>query len=60
MVRLLHAARLDRPLRPIGAVKTADAQWRGLSLQSLLNMSLGCTPSTRGGEVLRCEAENLL
>jgi hypothetical protein len=29
-------------------------------LQSLLNMSLGCTRSTRGGEVLRREAENLL
>jgi hypothetical protein len=44
----------------MGAVKTADAQWGGLSLQSLLNLSLGCTRSTHGGEVLRCEAENLL
>jgi hypothetical protein len=29
-------------------------------LQSLLKMGLGCTRSMRGGEVLRCEAENLL
>jgi hypothetical protein len=53
-------ARLDKPLRPIGAVKTADAQFGRLSLQSLVNMSLGCTRSTRGGEALGCEAENLL
>src|SRR5260370_8622164 len=35
-------ARLDKPLRPMGAVKTAEAQFgEGLSLQSLLNLSRG-------------------
>jgi TRAP-type mannitol/chloroaromatic compound transport system permease small subunit len=32
-------ARLDRPLRPIGAIKTAEAQVGGPSLQSLLKLS---------------------
>jgi hypothetical protein len=32
-------ARLDEPLRPMGAVKTAAAITGGLSLQSLLRMS---------------------
>src|SRR3954452_3449749 len=34
-------ARLDRPLRPQGVVKTADANWGGLTLQSLLKLSRG-------------------
>ena len=32
-------ARPDKPLRPIGAVKTAEANWGGLSLQALLKLS---------------------
>jgi TRAP-type mannitol/chloroaromatic compound transport system permease small subunit len=32
-------ARLDKPLRPIGAVKTAEANWGGISLQALLKLS---------------------
>jgi TRAP-type mannitol/chloroaromatic compound transport system permease small subunit len=32
-------ARLDKPLRPMGAVKTAEANWGGLSLQALLKLS---------------------
>ena len=32
-------ARPDRPLRPQGVVKTADAKWGGLSLQALLKLS---------------------
>jgi TRAP-type mannitol/chloroaromatic compound transport system permease small subunit len=40
-------ARLDKPLRPIGAVKTADAQLGGFSLQSLLNLSRRIDACTR-------------
>jgi len=41
-------ARLDKPLRPEGAVKTADARsWEGLSLQSLLTLSRGIDAFTR-------------
>jgi TRAP-type mannitol/chloroaromatic compound transport system permease small subunit len=40
-------ARLDRPLRPTGAVKTADANWGGLSLQALLKLSRGIDAFTR-------------
>ena len=29
LVQRLHAGRLDKPLRPRGAVKTADANWEG-------------------------------
>jgi hypothetical protein len=48
-------ARLDKPLRPMGAVKTAEAQFgEGLSLQSLL-MSHGYTRSTRDGEAMPIE-----
>jgi hypothetical protein len=48
-------ARLDKPLRPMGAVKTAEAQFgEGLSLQSLL-MSHGYTRSTRDGEAMLIE-----
>src|ERR1043165_3406054 len=40
-------ARLDRPLRPQGAVKTADANWGGLPLQALLKLSRGIDAFTR-------------
>jgi TRAP-type mannitol/chloroaromatic compound transport system permease small subunit len=41
-------ARLDKPLRRItGAVRTAEAQWEGLSLQSLLKLSRGIDAFTR-------------
>jgi TRAP-type mannitol/chloroaromatic compound transport system permease small subunit len=40
-------ARLDKPLRPPGAVKTAEAIGGGLSLQSLLTMSRGIDAFTR-------------
>src|SRR5437764_376651 len=40
-------ARPDRPLRPIGAIKTAEAQVGGPSLQSLLKMSRGIDAFTR-------------
>jgi TRAP-type mannitol/chloroaromatic compound transport system permease small subunit len=40
-------ARLDRPLRPQGAVKTADANWGGISLQALLKLSRGIDAFTR-------------
>jgi TRAP-type mannitol/chloroaromatic compound transport system permease small subunit len=32
-------ARLNKPLRPKGAAKTADANWGGIPLQALLNLS---------------------
>jgi hypothetical protein len=44
-------ARLDEPLRPIGAVKTAEAKRGRLSLQSLLRMSRA-TPAARGDEAI--------
>jgi hypothetical protein len=48
-------ARLDKPLRQIGAVKMAGAQFgEGLSLQSLLK-SHGRTRSTRDGEAMLIE-----
>src|SRR6267378_838081 len=41
-------ARLDKPLRPIGAVKMAEAQFgKGLSLQSLLKLSRAIDAFTR-------------
>jgi TRAP-type mannitol/chloroaromatic compound transport system permease small subunit len=41
-------ARLDKPLCPRGAVKTADAtSWEGLSLQPLLTLSRGIDAFTR-------------
>ncbi|MEH2608065.1 TRAP-type mannitol/chloroaromatic compound transport system permease small subunit [Bradyrhizobium sp. AZCC 1693] len=40
-------ARLDKPLRPQGAVKTADANWGGLLLQALLKLSRGIDAFTR-------------
>jgi TRAP-type mannitol/chloroaromatic compound transport system permease small subunit len=40
-------ARLDKPLRPQGAVKTADANWGGLPLQALLKLSRGIDAFTR-------------
>src|SRR6266700_3260464 len=40
-------ARLDRPLRPIGADKTADANWGGIPLQALLKLSNGIDAFTR-------------
>ena len=40
-------ARLDRPLRPNGAIKTAEAQVGGPSLQSLLKMSRGIDAFTK-------------
>ena len=40
-------ARLDRPLRPRGAVKTADANWGGILLQALLKLSRGIDAFTR-------------
>jgi hypothetical protein len=49
-------ARLDKPLRLTGAVKTAKAKiGGGLSLQSLLMMSHASTRSTRGREVMLVE-----
>jgi TRAP-type mannitol/chloroaromatic compound transport system permease small subunit len=40
-------ARLDRPLRPNGAIKTAEAQVGGPSLQSLLKLSRGIDAFTK-------------
>jgi len=40
-------ARLDRPLRPMGTIKTAEAQLGGSSLQSLLKLSRGIDAFTR-------------
>src|SRR5262245_24504619 len=40
-------ARLDRPPRPRGAVKTADANWGGIPLQTLLKLSRGIDAFTR-------------
>jgi TRAP-type mannitol/chloroaromatic compound transport system permease small subunit len=40
-------ARLEKPLRPVGAVKTAEAQLGGLSLQSLLKLSRGIDAFTK-------------
>ncbi len=40
-------ARLDRPLRLLGAAKTADANWGGLPLQALLKLSRGIDAFTR-------------
>jgi TRAP-type mannitol/chloroaromatic compound transport system permease small subunit len=40
-------ARLDRPPRPRGAVKTADANWGGILLQALLKLSRGIDAFTR-------------
>jgi TRAP-type mannitol/chloroaromatic compound transport system permease small subunit len=40
-------ARLDRPPRPKGAVKTADANRGGLTLQALLKLSRGIDAFTR-------------
>jgi TRAP-type mannitol/chloroaromatic compound transport system permease small subunit len=40
-------ARLDRPLRPPGAAKTADANWGGIPLQALLKLSRGIDAFTR-------------
>jgi len=51
-------ARLDEPLRPMGAVKTAEAITGGLSLQSLLRMSRA-TPAARGDEMFPVEAFGL-
>jgi hypothetical protein len=48
-------ARLDKPLRQIGAVKMAGAQFgEGLSLQSL-HKGHGHTRSTRDGEAMLIE-----
>jgi hypothetical protein len=57
MVRPSYASRLDKPLRPNGAVKNGrDINKGGLSLQSLQIMSHGSTRSARGGEAMRVEA----
>src|SRR5438477_6026278 len=40
-------ARLEKPLCPKGAVKTADANWGGLSLQALLKLSSGIDAFTK-------------
>src|SRR5256885_4918888 len=40
-------ARLDKPLRLVGAIKTAEAQVGGPSLQSLLKMSRGIDAFTK-------------
>jgi len=48
-------ARLDKPLRLIGAVQDGrGAMWGGTSLQSLL-MSHGYTRSTRDGKAMLIE-----
>jgi hypothetical protein len=61
MVRLLYASWPDRPLRSQGRSQDGKgAVWGGLSLQSLLNMGHGCTRSTRGGDVVRRDAETVL
>jgi hypothetical protein len=64
MVRQLHASRLDKPLRLNGAVKTAEAQQGGISLQSLQVtsqfmsrvMSHALMRSARGGAAMRVAA----
>jgi hypothetical protein len=53
-------ARLDKPLRLTGAAKTAKAQWGGLSLQSLLQMSHGYARSTRGSGSMPVEMIGVL
>src|SRR4051794_2690436 len=40
-------ARLDKPLSPMGAVKTTDANWGGLPLQALLKLSRGIDAFTK-------------
>jgi TRAP-type mannitol/chloroaromatic compound transport system permease small subunit len=40
-------ARLNKPLRPKGAAKTADANWGGIPLQALLKLSNGIDAFTR-------------
>ena len=40
-------ARLDKPRHPMGAAKTADANWGGLPLQALLKLSRGIDAFTR-------------
>src|SRR4051794_26621187 len=40
-------ARLETPLCPKGAVKTADAKWGGLPLQALLKLSNGIDAFTK-------------
>src|SRR2546429_6431253 len=40
-------AGLDKPQCPMGAVKTADANWGGLPLQALLKLSRGIDAFTR-------------
>jgi hypothetical protein len=49
-------ARLDKPLRPVGAAKTAEApDVGGISLQSLLKMSHVTTHSARDGATMAVE-----
>jgi hypothetical protein len=48
-------ARLDKPLRPICAAKTAKAQWGGLALHSLRKQSHDTTRFARGGEAMLVE-----
>jgi hypothetical protein len=46
-------ARLDKPLRPVGAAKMAEApDVGGISLQSLLKMSHVTTHSARDGATM--------
>jgi hypothetical protein len=49
-------ARLDKPLRPVGAAKTAEApDVGGISLQSLLKMSHVTTHLARDGATMAVE-----
>jgi hypothetical protein len=49
-------ARLDKPLRPRAAVKTAKAKsGEEKSLHSLLQMNHGCARSARAGGAMRIE-----
>jgi hypothetical protein len=52
MVRLLLRQRAGQAAAPRRAVKTAEAKTGGLTLQSLLPMSLGFTRLTRESEAM--------
>jgi hypothetical protein len=53
-------ARLDKPLRPTCAAKTAKRNWGVPALQSLLKKSHDTTRSARGGEATPVEMMGVL
>jgi len=57
MVRLLSRQRAGQAAAPRRAVKTAEANLGGLTLQSLSQLSLGSTRLTRDGEAMRVKVE---